>query len=201
MSPFRLTVLGVTALEIGLLVVAGRTGAFAINHTASLPLGLYIRDPHGDAPLHRGDIVAFCPPPAAVAYIGTYGDHSDTQSVFCPRAGGASYMKTVAALPGDRVRVSRAGVSVNGGAILPGSLPLSYVGTKATDGHPITRVPDGTYVVPPGKIWAYTQQWYSFDSRYYGPVTPLHRMIALWTIPLPALTTIPHAYARTQPKS
>jgi conjugative transfer signal peptidase TraF len=201
LQPFRLTLIGVVAMNLALFVVAGRTGAVAINHTTSLPPGIYIRDIHGDAPLHRGDIIAFCPPALAVAYTSKYNDGGDSLSVFCPDAGGESYLKTIAALPGDHVHVSRAGVSVNGGPILPGSLPLSYVGTKATDGHPITRVPDGSYVVPDGKVWAYTHQWYSFDSRYYGPVTPLHRMVPLWTIDMPTLATMPHAYARLQPKS
>jgi conjugative transfer signal peptidase TraF len=73
-------------------------------------------------------------------------------------------LKQLVALPGDIVTVTPAGVSINGGPLLPHSAPLA----QTRDGQPLPQH-RGT--------WRLTGYWLygadsprSFDSRYFGEV-------------------------------
>lgn len=91
-----------------MLVLLGVTGCFfVVNTTRSFPLGVYFKT-HG--PVHKGDLVLFCPEENMVARYGrargliSYG--------VCP--GRYGYLiKRVMATEGDEVNLSDAGVSVN----------------------------------------------------------------------------------------
>ena len=75
-------------------------------------------------------------------------------------------LKQIAAVPGDTVRVTEAGISVNGRP-LPHTAPLA----SDSQGRPLPHVPPGIYQVEPGTVWLLsTYNARSFDSRYFGPV-------------------------------
>lgn len=166
------------ALVLALAATAGaavlwyRSGLL-VNHTASLPVGLYRvtrltaaeRDAAAAgrlAPL-RGAVVVWCLPDD-VAAVGRRRGYllrgpcpGDVEPV----------LKHVAAVPGDTVVVNAGGLAVDGG-LLANSRALA----RDARGRPTSPVPPGIYAVTAGTVWLwspYTPR--SFDSRYYGAVT------------------------------
>src|SRR2546427_738112 len=98
---------------------------------------------------------------AAFASGGGYGPRGEE----CPK-GVAPIGKPVAAIAGDTVAVTPAGLFVNGVAV-PNS------GALATDrkGRPLARVRVARWVVESGTIWIVSSySRFSFDSRYFGPI-------------------------------
>jgi conjugative transfer signal peptidase TraF len=133
-----------------------------INHTASLPIGLWRVSPLR-APLWRGAIVSFCAPQNASVLEAYARGYLGTGR--CP-GGLEPMLKQVQAIAGDRVMLTTVGVSVNG-VLQPNSQPLRVDGT----GRPVISMPFGAMVVPPGAFWAgSSENARSFDSRYFGPV-------------------------------
>jgi conjugative transfer signal peptidase TraF len=83
----------------------------------------------------------------------------------CP-GGTEPLLKPVAAIAGDVVRVTAAGIVVNG-------MPVPNTAALARDsaGRPLQPVAIGTYPVQPGEVWLLSSlAANSFDSRYLGPV-------------------------------
>jgi len=173
-----------TLIFIGVLAVCGlvafsakiglETAGIFVNHTPSMPLGIYR---HVGGAIERGSIITFCPPPAAVAYARHWHPEEDGKSKDCASSQ-EPYVKYAAALSGDEVRVDQNGVHVNGGAALPGSRPLVRIRTGNTT-LVMPNVIGKTWKLKDGEVWAATPEWYSMDSRYYGPVSGvrLARMI------------------------
>ena len=148
-------------LVMAALVSADLAG-LRINGTASMPRGLWhVGAPV--APLRRGEIVTLCPPEtlpfreaAARGYL---------PAGRCP-GGFQPLVKPIAAIVGDVVTVSVAGVTVNG-APVPGTAPLAADST----GRLLSPFPAGVYRVAPGALWLLSgHDPRSFDSRYFGPV-------------------------------
>jgi conjugative transfer signal peptidase TraF len=132
-----------------------------INHTPSLPIGLWQLQPRRGA-LQLGQIVSFCTPKGAVLEQargrGTIGTGS------CD-GGAEPLLKQVYAVAGDSVKVDVLGVSVNGRRIA-GTRPLP----KDAQGRPIAAFPFGVYRLRGGEFWAGSRRHpRSFDSRYFGP--------------------------------
>ena len=150
---FLMSILSITLF----LVVIG----FRINLTNSIPLGLYRIT---DIKNLKNAFVIFCPddkPAFQEAWDRGYID-----SGFCP--GGYGYlMKKVVACRGDKISVTDEGVFVNHG-LIPFSKPI------ATDGinRPLPQWRTIDYQLKEDEILTMTSQskW-SFDSRYYGPVS------------------------------
>jgi conjugative transfer signal peptidase TraF len=139
-------VVGVSAYAAGLRV----------NHTPSMPMGLWIDRPGG--PYRAGDIVTACPA------------LTESQKVYlhpgnCP-SGMEPVLKPVAASEGDLVAVTPSGIRVNG-IELPNTAPLDHDGR----GRPIAAYSSGVYQVKPGQVWLLVPHPDSFDSRYFGPVS------------------------------
>jgi len=186
--PFPIMALGLVAwsFDVGLMN----------NTTPSLPMGLYVRDDRPLDSLRHDDIVAFCPPPAAVNYEARLGEHNGW-GYYCPDKRVQVFLKKVAAVAGDRVTLSPAGISVNGQPPIFGTAPLRYF--KDGDSvYPLPAYQFGSSVVPHGKVWAYSHQWFGLDSRYYGPVTPLTRMRAFLVGPDEIFSTPPPETAALQ---
>jgi len=148
-------------LVMAALISADLAG-LRINVTASMPRGLWhVGAPV--APLRRGEIVTLCPPEtlpfreaAARGYL---------PAGFCP-GGLQPLVKPIAAIAGDLVTVSAAGVTVNG-APVPGTAPVATDGA----GRPLSPFSAGAYRVAPGEVWLLSgHDPRSFDSRYFGPV-------------------------------
>ena len=148
------------ALTMGALAAAG-AGGLRINATPSMPRGLW-RVQAGE-PLQRGETVAICPPnrtdirqAARRGYIASGG---------CP-GGYEPLVKPVAALAGDLVMVTPAGIGVDGSPVA-NSRPLA----KDEAGRTLHPFPVGSYRVPRGELWLLSgHDPRSFDSRYFGAV-------------------------------
>ncbi len=149
------------ALLAGALGTAQVVG-LRVNDTASMPRGLW-QVSTVDAPLRRDEIVAVCLPDAPSireAAVRGYIPAGD-----CP-GGYEPLVKPVAAVAGDLVTVTQAGVAVDG-------QPVENTAQLAQDsaGRPLRPVPAGVYQVMPGQIWLLSgHDPRSFDSRYFGPV-------------------------------
>jgi conjugative transfer signal peptidase TraF len=143
-----------------LLLVVGWLSGLRLNLSSSLPAGLYVTS--ASLPV-RGALVLTCLPGAVAAFARARGYVPRGEE--CPN-GVAPIGKPVAAIAGDTVAVTPAGLVVNGVAV-PNSRAL------ATDrqGRPLARVRVARYVVESGTIWIVSSySRFSFDSRYFGPI-------------------------------
>ena len=148
-------------LVLGSLAAAQLCG-FRVNTTTSMPVGVW-RVTLLPADLRRGEVVTVCLPDGDVARLAAERGYVPAGS--CPD-GREPLIKPVAAVAGDLVRVTRAGVSVNG-IDVDGTAPLD----RDTAGRPLQAFPAGAQQVQPGQVWllaGFSRN--SFDSRYYGPV-------------------------------
>jgi conjugative transfer signal peptidase TraF len=109
----------------------------------------------------RGDLVELCPPEAAA---GMAIERDYVEPGPCP-GGTIPFLKLVAAIGGDRVRVDARGVSVNGRL-----LPNSVAHTLDKHGRRLPVQPYGTQILPHGDVWLYGTDEWSLDSRYFGAV-------------------------------
>src|SRR2546425_178435 len=144
----------------GLLAFMGWLAGLRLNLTGSLPVGLYVISP--SLPV-RGALVLACLPAKVAAFAHARGYVPRGEG--CPN-GVAPIGKPVAAIAGDTVAVTPAGLFVNGVAV-PNSQAL------ATDrkGRPLARVRVARWVVEAGTIWIVSSySRFSFDSRYFGPI-------------------------------
>jgi conjugative transfer signal peptidase TraF len=147
-------------LTMAMLVVAAGFLGIRLNIASnSLPYGLYRVVPEG-----QGKDVLFCPTGAIETMTIERG--------YRPKAlgcndGYAPLLKPISAHAGDQIEISETGISVNN-KLLPNSKQFK------TDGHgrALPHMPYGKYTVEPGTIWVVsTYNRYSFDSRYFGPVS------------------------------
>lgn len=159
-----LTVLIVTAALLAVTVLVLQLYGVRINHSASMPVGLYIQDPNGPD-------VGLCPPDHNLSaerhyrLSGPVGVDTPKMPFACPD-GAEHLLKPVAARAGDTVVLDSTGVTVNGTHI-PRSAALDH----DSDGRPMSAWPPGTYAVGPEQIWVISSyNGRSYDSRYFGPV-------------------------------
>jgi conjugative transfer signal peptidase TraF len=153
-------------LLVAFAVVAAASSmgrCFLWNLTPSLPRGLYLLDRTATA--ERGAVVALRPPALAAELIAL----RDYLPV------GASLLKIVVALPGDRVCVDERSFTANGWWI-------GAVASQDSAGRPLVPFLF-CGVVPDGRAFVATTSRLSFDSRYFGPV-PLSDL----TVAVPAWT-------------
>jgi conjugative transfer signal peptidase TraF len=145
-----------------------------INITPSLARGFYIVSDSSAAHL-----VEFCPQGEAATVSLERGYRTPGGS--CPD-GGSPLLKPIAAVAGDRVKVTSNGIQVNGKLI-----PNSAAHVKDHRGRTLKPWPSGDYIVAQGRLWVISDfsDW-SFDSRYFGPIScslVRHRLRSLWTFP------------------
>ena len=137
-------------------VIFGISG-LRISTSPSLPIGLYRITSDQTAPL-----VAFCPAEPYASFAAARGYRSGGN---CPD-GASPLMKPVVARTGDRVRVSKNGLEVNG--VLLRNTAAMPVDTQK---RLMTAWSSGDYTVAPGWVWvASSYNARSFDSRYFGPI-------------------------------
>ena len=153
-------------------------GGLRLNLSGSMPVGLYVTAT--EAPI-RGSIVLAClrSDAAQFAMERGYVPHGGS----CP--GGAMPVgKPVLAIPGDTIAVTTAGLVLNGMAV-----PNSKARSADRTGRPLPRLPTGQRVVAQGELWLVSEYSpYSFDSRYFGPVSAgdvRAHVRALWTVRSP----------------
>lgn len=150
--------LGVSAVLAGLVGGAMVVGV-RVNTTPSMPRGLWL-ERVVPSRLHRGDIVAACvvPSDAVRLYVGA-GE--------CQATHLEPVIKQIAAIPGDTVAVTEAGVIVNGDLIRNSARLVVDGKGRSLDG--LFPMPvQYEHVVPPGFVWLVAPMDKSFDSRYLG---------------------------------
>ncbi len=141
------------------LAASGFIGGYRLNLTPSKPLGLW-RIEELQRPVAIGDLVFLCPPLTAVFVEARRRGY--LRRGLC--AGGfAPLIKTVAALPGQRVEITDH-VLIDGRLV-----PASSVWGR--DGEGRVLLPDSGGVVPPHYLFLHSPFASSYDSRYFGPVS------------------------------
>lgn len=148
----------VGAVATGLIcLVAVSAAGYGVNHTASMPLGVWRIQKTADHHYARGDIIIVCPPipPWATRYL-RHGN--------CP-SGTEPMLKPVAAVAGDRVEIAPTGVTVNDQPIADTAAKPHDSSGRLTEPYPI-----GIYQVAPDQVWVIAAGLDSLDSRYLGPV-------------------------------
>jgi conjugative transfer signal peptidase TraF len=158
---FAFAVWGLAAALAAAVQLAGAAG-LRINHTASLPMGLWRIETPGGA-IERGDIVSICPPDTDVFRVARTRGYVPYGR--CP-GGYEPLLKPVAAIAGDIVTVTPGRLLVNDEA-LPNSVALA----ADSAGRPLPRYAAGIFTVPEGELWLVSSfNGASFDSRYFGAV-------------------------------
>ena len=143
-----------------------------VNHTGSLPIGLYRVERLSDAERAaaaggrlappRGAVVVWCLP-ADVAALGRRRGYLVRGS--CP-GGAEPVLKHIAAVAGDTVVVGANGLRVDGHL-----LANSGVLSRDARGRPMIPITPGIYPVRFGTAWLWSPYTvHSFDSRYFGAV-------------------------------
>jgi conjugative transfer signal peptidase TraF len=145
-------------LPAGIVLAGLYMSGYRVNVTRSMPVGVY-RIIEGNTP-ERGDYVAYCPVGATAALAL---DNGWLRPGSCD-AGTRPLLKILAGVAGDTVRLSAAGIRING--VLQ---PCSAARSVDKNGIALTRhIPEGT--VPAGMAFLLARHEGSYDSRYFGPV-------------------------------
>lgn len=140
------------------VVAAGAIGGLRLNLTPSEALGLW-RIEALDRPVAAGDLVFICPPPSEPFEIAR--DRGYLRRGLCT-GDFAPLLKTVAALPGQRVEIGES-VTVDGRTVDDSRV-------RATDGEGRALRPFSGGVVPPDHLFLHSSFASSYDSRYFGPI-------------------------------
>jgi len=132
------------------------------NPTNSIPSGFW-RVSKTAKTFHYGQVISICPTNTTVFRLGHTRGYLG--SGMC-KGGYQPLLKPIAALPGDKVTVTRSAIWVNG-KVLQNSSMLP----NDSNGRPMPQIRLGRHIVPAGSVWlisSYNPK--SFDSRYYGPL-------------------------------
>jgi conjugative transfer signal peptidase TraF len=154
----------------GPFFVASTVGV-RVNVTPSLPLGIY----RITSDVQAG-FAEFCPEEPYAKFAIERGYRSAGS---CPD-GAAPFMKPIVAVPGDVVSVTAHGIAVDGNLI-------ENTRPQANDrkGRPLESWPFGEYQVRKGSVWvASSYSPWSYDSRYFGPISVgllRSRLRPVWT--------------------
>ncbi len=179
----RLLPVAVAGVMVALAVTAWDNGDWRLNLSPSEPMGIWSVTPITPGTrLRVGDVVTLCPRlPSGYPY-GWLEDKNPHAADACAD-GRAPFLKTIVAGPGDVVRETGRGVTIDGHP-LPDSRPLPFTTSK-----PQVRLPQwrGTVTLKAGEYWAYGagDPRFSFDSRYWGPfrqakVRGVAHSVAVW---------------------
>lgn len=151
-------ILGGAALVVSGVAAAGLIGGYRLNLTPSEALGLW-RIEATEQDLAVGDLVFVCPPaigPFVEAHKLGY-----LRRGLC--AGGlAPLLKSVAALPGQRVDI--------GDHVVVDGIPVPSSDVRRTDGAGRAIAPYRGAVVPVAHLFLHSSFASSYDSRYFGPI-------------------------------
>jgi conjugative transfer signal peptidase TraF len=146
------------AVVMSALAATAFAGGYRLNLTPSEPLGLW-RIEELQRPAVIGDLVFLCPPMTAV--FAEARRRGYLRRGLC--AGGlAPLIKTVAALPGQRVEITDH-VLIDGLSVPASSL-------RDRDGEGRMLLPDPGGVISPHHLFLHSPFASSYDSRYFGPV-------------------------------
>lgn len=179
----QLVLLGRVFAVLILFVSAVEVFGLRIQHTTSLPRGLYhvVRGAPPATLVHRGVIGLWCLPTGPARWAAARGYLRPGR---CP-TGTEPLAKIVLAIHGDTIDFDENGVRI-GGRLLEHTRPV----LRDAAGRPLRPVRYGRYVLGAGEVWVwspYTPR--SLDSRYLGPLSQssLTAVVRpLWTVPGPS---------------
>jgi conjugative transfer signal peptidase TraF len=142
-------------------VSAASRAGYRINATPSVPVGIWRLLPV-PGQIARGQIVSLCPPPTVLFVEARTRGY--VSAGHCP-GGFEPMLKPVAAIAGDVVELTPAGLLLNGEP-LPGTASL------ATDlaGRPLPSPGRSRFEILPSEVFFLSAHPRSFDSRYFGPL-------------------------------
>jgi conjugative transfer signal peptidase TraF len=146
------------AVTMSALTASGFIGGYRLNLTPSEPLGLW-RIEELQRPVAIGDLVLLCPPLTSV--FADARRRGYLRRGLCV-GGFAPLIKTVAALPGQRVEITD--------HVLIDGRPVPASSVWGRDGEGRVLLPDSGGVVPPHHLFLHSPFASSYDSRYFGPV-------------------------------
>jgi len=159
MKRWRTRVPLVAVVGFTLAYVVPQLAGLRLNTTTSMPRGIY-RSIGGA--VTTGAWVSVCLP-SEIARFGVERSYLGAGS--CSN-GTEPVLKVVAAVTGDVVQVSAAGVTVNG-ELLAHSRPLD----RDRGGRELVAYSAAAQPLAPGEIWLHSPfEERSWDSRYFGPV-------------------------------
>lgn len=147
-----------TAVVMFALAATAVMGGYRLNLTPSEPLGLW-RIEELQRPVAIGDLVILCPPTTAV--FAEAWRRGYLRRGLCAR-GLAPLIKTVAALPGQRVEFTD--------HVLIDGRPLPAWWVRGRDGEGRALTSDPGSVVSPHHLFLHSSFASSYDSRYFGAV-------------------------------
>jgi conjugative transfer signal peptidase TraF len=149
----------VPQFAMALAVISG----MRVNMTPSMPSGLWRVSPTQGS-VARGSVVSFCPPDDDFFRLARRRGYIAAGQC---RGGYEPLLKPVAAIAGDTVSATAAGIAVNG-------IPIADSAALSRDsaGRPLQPVPPGVYRVGSREVWLLSgRDPRSFDSRYFGPAS------------------------------
>ena len=167
---FALVFIGFSGLYAGAGALGAAIGNTIVwNPTPSMAMGLYLKHHHEQPSI--GSVVTFCAPATAMDNLKTLLP----TPIHGPCPGDAPYLlKRVIAVAGDVVHITREGITRN-------NLPVSHSDTPLYFAHKYHTYPAGTYTVQAPQVWVLSDDPAGFDSRYFGPVTPVVVAAPLFT--------------------
>lgn len=153
-----MAIIGLGAVALAALFMAGQSVGLRINYTPSYPLGLW-----RILPLERevaiGELVFICPPDTPGFERAL--ERGYLRRGLCP--GWLSpLIKTVVALPGQHIEIADI-VAVDGRALAHSEIHRSDAAGRALDPYP-------GGIVPAGHLFLHSSFAGSYDSRYFGPI-------------------------------
>ena len=155
----KATVLGAI---VAIAVITLQRADLRINFTSSMPTGIYLLAPMPHNGVKRGMLVVVCAPARAAVtglrrgYLARGPCINNTEPL----------LKSIAAIAGDAVNVTAAGVLVDS-CLLPHSRPLAL----DRSGRKLVRWPPGYYRLRQHLVWLYASNDKRWDSRYWGPLS------------------------------
>lgn len=168
MPPSRFLIL-LSSLLISAFLLRDR---IVINLSPSIPPGLYRRI---DAPLRRGALVLVCLPESVATHGRTRGYLGSGSCA----DGSEPVGKWLGAVAGDRVRIDRRGIAVNG-ILAETSAPRGF----DSRGRPMPVLLRGAQPLQGDEVVLFSAHPKAWDSRYFGPVSTrcvVSTLVPLWT--------------------
>jgi conjugative transfer signal peptidase TraF len=155
----KVTALGAIVASV---IITLQRADLRINFTGSMPIGIYLLAPMPHNGAKRGMLVVVCAP-ARAAVIGLRRGYLARGPCFNNTE---LLLKSIAAIAGDAVNVTAAGVLVDS-CLLPHSRPIA----RDQSGRKLVPWPLGYYRLRQNLVWLYASNDRSWDSRYWGPLS------------------------------
>lgn len=158
-----------TVIAVFLLLALGllaKNAGLIINITPSMPRGIYIKNYHSNITRKTLALICLHEPYQSLGLQRGYLMHGQSCHGNNASSDAAPLLKSVLALPGDDVILQNDYIAVNGAR-------YSYrTAQHDSAGRALASYPRGSYPHTIGYWLIGTHAANSWDSRYWGPITP-----------------------------